>query len=93
MLDSKNKRGTCRKRPFLTLMILSISLVKSQRDTKLFLASRFINNLRRRGLIGRTQNANLLKRKWQFANERLNNRTTRLSSPRNVQKMVREYRA
>ena len=74
-------------------MILSISLVKSQRDTKLFLASRFINNLRRRGLIGRTQNANLLKRKWQFANERLNNRTTRLSSPRNVQKMVREYRA
>ena len=93
MLDSKNKRGTCRKRPFLTLMILSISLVKSQRDTKLFLVNLLINNLRRRGLFGRTQNANLLKRKWQFANERLNNRTTRLSSPRNVQKMVREYRA
>jgi len=54
-------------------MILSISLVKFQRDTKLFLVNLFINHLRRRGLFGRTQNANLKKGKWQSANVRLNN--------------------
>jgi hypothetical protein len=73
LLDSKNKRETCRTRPYSTLMILSISLVKFQRDTKLFLVNQFINHLRRRDLFERTQNADLKKGKWQSANVRLNN--------------------
>jgi hypothetical protein len=74
-------------------MILLISLVKSQRDTKLFLLKLPINHQIRRRCQGRTQNANLLKGKWLSANVRPNNRTTRTSSPRNVQKTAREFRA
>ena len=91
--DSKKKRGTCRTRLFSTLMILLISLVKSQRDTKLFLLKLPINHQRRRRGQGRTQNANLLKGKWLSANVRPNNRMTRTSSPRNVQKTAREFKA
>ena len=72
MLNSKKKRKTCRTRLYSTLMILLISLVKSQRDTKLFLIKLLINHLKIKGF-RRTQNANLLKRKRESANERLSN--------------------
>jgi hypothetical protein len=91
--DSKKKRGTCRTRLFSTLMIQSISLVRSQRDTKLFQLKLSINHQRRkRSHFERTQNANLLRGKLLSANVRPNKRTTKPSSPRNVRKTAREFR-
>ena len=53
-------------------MIQSISLAKSQRDTKLFLLKLPINHLIRRSHLGKTQNASLLRGKLLSANVRPN---------------------